>query len=85
MKMTEFKRIDSRVIKVKLTPPLWDYGLYPWTILPNLPIVDCFFDSYRGTVGFDVLPFAVTTRISASSQQFLMEVIEDGEDSSNTQ
>lgn len=77
------KRIDSRVIKVKLAPPSAGYGIYPWTIIPNLPIADCFFDSYRGTVGFDVLPFAVTTRISASSQQFLMEVIEDGEDTSN--
>lgn len=77
--------IDSRILKVKSTTYQCDYGKYPWTIIPSLPIEDCFFDSYRGTVGFDVLPFAVTTRISASCQQFLMEVIEDGEDNTNFQ
>ena len=67
-------KIDDRIIKVKLTPPPEGFGKFPWACLPGLPLTDCFFDSWRGTVGFDVLPFAVTTRISASAEQFLMEV-----------
>lgn len=71
-------KIDDKIIKVKLTPPPPGYTNYPWCIINNLPIRDCFFDSYRGTAGFDILPFAITTRISANNQQFLLEVHEDG-------
>ena len=71
-------KIDDRIIKVKPVPPPSGFGQFPWACLPNIPIADCFFDSWRGTVGFDVLPFAITTRISASAEQFLMEVDEDG-------
>lgn len=44
-----------------------------YDILPYLPDEDCFFDSrhwvYETTDG--ILPFSVTTRISANNQQYL--------------
>lgn len=46
----------------------------------RMPPRNCAFDSYRGTVGFDIFPFAVTTRISASQQVFI-KVYEDMDDS----
>ena len=46
----------------------------PLDILPYLPPHDCFFDSrhwvYETTDG--CLPFAVTTRIAANNQQYLL-------------
>lgn len=45
----------------------------PYQIIPYLPEYDCFFDSRHWVCAStdDVLPFAVTTRISANNQQFL--------------
>ena len=54
-------------------------SVYPWNILPFTPPHPCAFDSYRGTIGFDIFPFAVTTRISASSEVFLKVYEEYGE------
>lgn len=71
-------RIDDRIIKVKVDRAKRDDGLsiYPWSFLKDTPPQPCVFDSYRGTIGFDVFPFAVTTRISASQEVFL-KVYED--------
>lgn len=48
-------------------------NISPFDILPYLPDDDCFFDCrhwvYDTTDG--ILPFAVTTRISANNQQYL--------------
>ena len=73
--------MDDRIIKVKFPKEKRSDGLsvYPWNFLPFAPPSDCVFDSYRGTVGFDVFPFAVTTRISASSEVFL-KIYEDVDD-----
>lgn len=70
--------MDERIIKLKCPRDKRDDGLsiYPWNFLPLLPHEPCSFDSYRGTVGFDVFPFAVTTRISASQEVFI-QVYED--------
>lgn len=43
-------------------------------IVPYLPKKTCFFDIRHLTLGDDILPFAVTTRISANNQQFLQEM-----------
>lgn len=59
----------------KITSPILEDGDYRiLDIMPYLPKRDCFFDSRQWTVGFtaDVLPFAVTTRISANNQQWLL-------------
>ncbi len=74
-------KIDDRIVKVKVDKARRSDGLpsYPWNILKNTPPLPCVFDSYRGTVGFDVFPFAVTTRISASSEVFL-KIYEDVDD-----
>ena len=51
---------------------------YPWVFLPYLPIVGgVFFDSWHGTVGYGIVPFALTTRAMLSDTQFLLEVYED--------
>lgn len=73
--------MDERIIKVKFPRGKRNDGLsvYPWNFLPYTPPRPCVFDSYRGTVGFDVFPFAVTTRISASAEVFL-KVYEDMDD-----
>ena len=65
--------IDDRIVKVRIDKscPPQGCSVYPYAILPLLPDCECVFDSYRGTIGFDVFPFAVTTRISASSEVFL--------------
>lgn len=67
------KRIDDRIIKVAVNREKRADGLsvYPWSMLPDTPPCECAFDSYRGTIGFDIFPFAVTTRISASSEVFI--------------
>lgn len=49
----------------------------PYDILPYLPDTDCFFDSRHWIVGIDILPFAVTTKISANCQQYLKEYGKD--------
>lgn len=74
--------MDDRIIKVKFPRNKRNDGLsvYPWNILPYTPPLPCAFDSYRGTIGFDVFPFAVTTRISASQEVFI-KVYEDMDDS----
>lgn len=71
-------KIDDRIIKVKVSKEKRADGLsvYPYNILPDTPPQDCVFDSYRGTIGFDVFPFAVTTKISSASEIFL-KVYED--------
>ena len=71
-------RIDESIIKVRTEKAVPEgYTLYPYCIIPFLPPLDCVFDSYRGTIGFDVFPFAITTRISASSEVFLKVYVED--------
>ena len=52
---------------------------YPYNVLGELPDCDCAFDSYHGTVGIDIFPFALNTRISASNQVYL-KVYEEGSD-----
>lgn len=67
------KRIDDRIIKIKVDKTKRSDGLpiYPYNLLSNLPYCECAFDSYRGTIGFDVFPFSVTTRIIASNQVYV--------------
>ena len=75
------KMIDDRILKVSFPRDKRDDGLpvYPYNFIPYTPPRQCIFDSYRGTIGFDIFPFAVTTRISASSEVFL-KVYEDMDD-----
>jgi len=69
--------MDKRIIKVKVPKERnADGRIYPYNILPYTPPRNCVFDSFHGTIGFDVFPFAVTTRIVASNQVFL-KVYED--------
>lgn len=70
--------MDERILKIKFPREKRGDGLsvYPWNFLPFAPPCACAFDSYRGTVGFDIFPFAVTTRISASQEVFI-KVYED--------
>lgn len=77
--------MNKKVLKVRVPkePLVYGFPIYPYNILPYTPPHDCVFDSYRGTIGFDIFPFAVTTRISASSEVFL-KVYEDGKDNSDT-
>lgn len=72
------KKIDDRIIKVKVPREKGCDGLpvYPYNILKLTPPQPCVFDSYRGTIGFDVFPFSITTRISSASEVFL-KVYED--------
>lgn len=66
-------KIDQRILKLPAPKGKRSDGLpiYPFNFLPNTPPRSCVFDSYRGTVGFDIFPFAVTTRISSASEIFL--------------
>lgn len=48
----------------------------PYYMIPHLPDSELFFDSRHWTYGTDILPFSLTTRISANNQQFL-KVMED--------
>lgn len=77
--------MDERILKIKFPREKRSDGLsvYPWNFLPYAPPRNCAFDSYRGTVGFDIFPFAVTTRIAASQEVFI-KVYEDGEDNADT-
>ena len=43
----------------------------PYNMIPHLPDIELFFDSRHWTYGTDILPFSLTTRISANNQQFL--------------
>lgn len=71
-------RIDERILKVRTEKAVPEgYPLYPYCIIPFLPPRDCVFDSFRGTIGLDVYPFSVTTRIAASNQIFLKVYEED--------
>lgn len=63
--------IDDRTVKAAVPK-----GGYPYNILGQLPPCECIFDSYHGTIGFDVMPFAVTTRISASCEIYLKVYVE---------
>lgn len=65
--------IDDRIIKVKVPRGKRKDGLptYPFTLLESTPPRFCVFDSYHGTIGFDVYPFALTTRVAASGQIFI--------------
>lgn len=78
--------MDERIIKVKVPREKRTDGLsvYPYNFLPFTPPQPCVFDSYRGTVGFDIFPFAVTTRISAAAEVFL-KVYEDMDDTQEGQ
>ena len=71
------KRIDDRRLKVKVKKiRRGGYPLYPYSILPLLPDCDCVFDSRHGTIGFDVFPFAITTRIDGAKEVY-MKVYEE--------
>ena len=64
--------IDETIIKVRVPEERrGGYSLYPYNILPLLPDRDCVFDSYRGTIGFELFPFAITTKISSAAEVFL--------------
>ena len=78
--------MDERILKVKVPRQKRNDGLsiYPYSMLKLTPPQPCVFDSYRGTIGFDIFPFAVTTRINASSEVFL-KVYEDLDDSDEGQ
>ena len=78
--------MDDRIIKVRIPKDerVDGFPANPYRILPYAPPVDCVFDSYRGTIGFDVFPFAITTRISAAQEVFL-KVYEDMDDSDEGQ
>lgn len=81
-------KIDDRIVKVKVDKTKRDDGLsvYPWSFLKNTPPLFCAFDSYRGTIGFDVFPFAITTRVSASSEVFIKvyESVDDSDEREGT-
>lgn len=50
----------------------------PLNIIDHLPMQSCFFDSRHWTYEFtnEVLPFSLTSRVSANNQQFLFEIYE---------
>ena len=75
------RRVDDRILKVSVEKraPAGAPGIYPWNILRDLPDRDCVFDSFRGTIGLDVYPFSVTTRVNASNQIFLKVYEEDSD------
>ena len=70
--------MDKRILKVRVPKEKRNDGLplYPYNMLHLTPPQNCIFDAYRGTIGFDIFPFAVTTRISASCDIYL-KVYED--------
>ena len=49
-------------------------GITPYDMIAHLPMECCFFDSRHHIVGWQVLLFAVTTRIGANNQQYLFEI-----------
>ena len=72
-------RIDDRIIKAPVNKERRADGLevHPFNFLANTPPRDCVFDSFHGTIGLDVFPFSVTTRINACNQIFLKVYEED--------
>ena len=71
---SSWKMIDDRIVKVRVdkdAPPRQGFTKYPYVIFPMLPDCDCVFDSRHGTIGFDVFPFAITTRIAAACEVYL--------------
>jgi hypothetical protein len=73
-------KIDDTILKVRFTRNRIEGILnYPYIFLPHTPSRPCVFDSFHGTIGFYIFPFAVTTRINASNQVFL-KVYEDVDD-----
>ena len=73
--------MDKRRLKIKYEKKKMDDNLplYPWCFLPYAPPQDCVFDSYRGVVGFDIFPFAITTRIDCSDEVFVKVYVEEQE------
>lgn len=71
------ENVDGRILKVKC-PKAEGWRLLPF--LPLLPEEECVFDFFHGTIGFDVFPFSVTTRVNHSNQIFI-KVYEDVPDS----
>lgn len=65
-------KIDQRILKIPVDESVPEgFSKFPWAALRHTPPQNCVFDSYRGTVGFDIFPFAITTRISAAAEVFL--------------
>lgn len=66
--------INDRIDKVAVPKDkrIEGLSLYPWSFLPYLPPCECVFDSYRRTIGYDIFPFAITTRIAAACEVYLM-------------
>lgn len=73
--------MDKRTLKIKFPKVKMDEDLplYPWCFLPYAPPSECVFDSYRGTVGFDIYPFAITTRVDAANEVYLKVYEEDSD------
>ena len=74
--------MDKRILKVHGVPKGdRDDGLpkHPFNFLPYAPPCDCVFDTYHCTIGIDIYPFAVTTRVDASNQIFLKVYEEDSD------
>lgn len=73
--------MDKRKLKIKFPKERLDESLplYPWSFLPYAPPSDCVFDSYRGTVGFDIFPFAITTRVNSADEVWLKIYVEQQE------
>lgn len=71
--------MDERIIKVSYNNKARladELPIHPYCILPYTPASECVFDSRHGTIGFDIFPFAVTTRIAAACEVYL-KVYED--------
>lgn len=64
--------MDERIMKIPFKRERTEgYPLYPYCFLRHTPPQECVFDSWRGTVGFDIFPFAVTTRIASAAEVYL--------------
>lgn len=52
----------------------------PYNMIPHLPDCELFFDSRHWTYGLveNILPFSLTSRISANNQQFLKIIEKEG-------
>ena len=74
--------MNDKILKIRYTEGGRSDGLsqYPYNILPYLPDCDCAFDLWRVTVGFDIFPFAITTRINSASEVFLKVYEEENAD-----